>query len=91
MPYSAQAALSRDTDFISRISSCAAVEVEKTHQPEQWAHDHVWWLAAAPGFADAYEYAINSNVERPGNDPAVITDAMILGAVQALINELETA
>ena len=45
-------------------------------------------ISAAPGFADAYEYAINSDNPNPGKDPAVITDAMILGAVQALFAEL---
>ena len=44
-------------------------------------------MAASPGFADAYEYALNTDVERPGNDPAVITDGQILAAVQALVNE----
>ena len=88
MPYSAQAQLSSDADFIARVAACAAVEIPKTHQPMQWARDHIWWIAAAPGFADAYEYAINSDNPNPGKDPAVITDAMILGAVQALEQEM---
>lgn len=87
MSYSAQAQLSNDSDFLARVSSCAAVEVPKTHQPKQWAADHIWWVAASPGFADAYEYALNTNVERPGNDPAVITDGQILASVQAIMAE----
>ena len=87
MSYADQAQLSNDSDFIARIASCAAVEVPKTHQPLQWSHDHIWWMAASPGFADAYEYALNTDVESPGNDPAVITDGQILAAVQALVNE----
>jgi hypothetical protein len=75
--------------FRDRVAACAGVEVPKTHQPTQWANDHIWWISAAPGFADAYEYALNTGVENPGNDPAVITDAQILAAVQALITELE--
>ena len=89
MSYSAQAALSADPDFLNRIAAAAAVEVDKTHQPQQWASDHIWWIAAAPGFADAYESAIAGEVPRPGNDPSVISDAQILSAVQALIAELE--
>jgi hypothetical protein len=85
MSYSSQAELSRDPDFLSRVSACAAVEVPKPNSPTDWAYANIWWLAAAPGFADSYEYALNTGVERPGNDPAVITDAQILGAVQALI------
>ena len=83
MSYSAQAILAQDGDFLLRISACAAVEVDRTHQPNTWANEHIWRISAAPGFADAYEYAINTDVERPGNDPSVITDAQILAAVQA--------
>lgn len=90
MSYTAQAQLSNDSDFMARVAACAAIEVPKTHQPQQWAIDHIWWVAASPGFADSYEYALNTDVARPGQDPAVITDAQLLGAVQALIVE-ETA
>jgi len=89
MAYSDQSLLSQDSDFAQRIAACAAVEAPKTHQPLQWAVDHVWWIAASPGFADAYAYALATDVERPGNDPAVITDAQILASVQALLTEEE--
>lgn len=89
MSYSSQALLANDNDFRQRVSACAAVEVPHSHQPLQWAIDHIWWVSASPGFADAYEYALNVDppVDRPGNDPAVITDAQILSEVQALIAE----
>jgi hypothetical protein len=87
MSYSSQAMLSNDTMFRDRIAGCAAIEVPLTHQPVQWANDHIWWIAAAPGFADAYEYALNTGVVNPGNDPAVITDAQILSAVQGLLDD----
>jgi hypothetical protein len=87
MSYSAQALLSADGDFLNRVMACAAVEVPMTHSPTVWATDHIWRVSAAPGFADAYEYAINTDVERPGNDPAVITDAQILGAVQYQLSQ----
>lgn len=87
MSYTAQAQLSNDSDFIARVAACAAVEVEHIYQPMQWAHDHVWWISAAPGFADAYEYALLNGNENPGQDPAVITDAQILSAVQAVRDE----
>lgn len=89
MAFSDQALLSVDTDFQQRIAACAATEAPKTHQPTQWAADHIWWLAASPGFADAYASALANNVERPGNDASVISDAQILSAVQALLAELE--
>ena len=87
MSYSSQALLANDADFLQRISASAAVEVPHSHQPQRWANDNIWWISAAPGFADSYEYALNTNVERPGNDPAVITDAQILAAVQHLVEE----
>ena len=87
MSYSSQAALSNDTDFIQRVGACAAVEAPKTHQPLQWAYDHIWWIAAAPGFADAYESAIINEVPRPGLDPGVISDAQILSAVQYIVQQ----
>ena len=83
--YSAQAQLSGDPDFVSRVSASAAVEVPPPEHPVTWAREHIWRVAAAPGFADAYESALAGNVSRPGNDPAVISDAQILSAVQAEI------
>ena len=86
MSYFAQATLARDPDFLSRVAACAAVEnPDRTIQPTKWAEDHIWWMAAAPGFADAYEYAILNGNEAPGRDPAVITDGQILGAVQQIL------
>ena len=89
MSYSAHALLAADGDFWNRVTACASVEVPLTHAPTVWTTEHIWRIAASPGFADAYEYALNTNVERPGNDPAVITDAQILAAVQHLL-ELES-
>ena len=93
MSYSSQAALSVDPHFYNRVSACAAVEVPASGLSvtppvptgPEWAMRNVWAVAAAPGFADAYEYALNTSVEDPGNDPAVITDAQILAAVQGLL------
>jgi len=93
MSYSSQAALSVDPHFLNRVSACAAVEVPTSGLSvtspvptgPEWAARNIWAVAAAPGFADAYEYAINTSVEDPGKDPAVITDAQILGAVQSLL------
>ena len=82
MSYSDVAALHEDTDFGRRVVACAATE--GADNPQTWANTNLWAVSAAPGFGDAYASALASGVERPGNDPAVITDAMILGAVQAI-------
>ena len=91
MSYSAQAQLSVDPDFIARVTACAAVEIPVMYDAKNWTETYIWRIAAAPGFADAYEYALNAtHPERPGNDPGVITDAQILGAVQALYEDTES-
>lgn len=81
MAYSDIALLSADNDFILRTRACAATEGEP--DPVQWSMDHQWAMAATPGFGDKYASALAGDVERPGNDPAVISDADILSAVQA--------
>lgn len=86
MAFYDQALLSADQDFTQRIAACAQTEglIAAGEAPIQWAADHQWALAAAPGFADAYASAVEAGVERPGRDPSVISDAQILSAVQAL-------
>ena len=88
MSYSSHATLAGDADFLRRVAAAAAVEAPKDHQPPQWADDHIWWMAGTPGFAEAYESAVLNEVERPGNDPSVISDGMILSGIQSLLAEL---
>lgn len=82
MAYSDIALLSSDGDFIQRTRACAVTEGEA--DPVTWAQEHQWQMAAAPGFGDAYASAILNGIVRPGNDPSVISDGMILSAVQDL-------
>lgn len=84
MAYSDIALLAADGDFIQRTRACVATEGEL--DPNQWGLDHQWQMAATPGFGDAYASAIAGGVVRPGNDPAVISDGMILSAVQTIMN-----
>jgi hypothetical protein len=88
MAYSDQALLSVDQDFINRLAAAAAVEVDDIPidmGAVGWSVRHVWYIAAAPGFADDYASAIAAGVPRPGNDQAVISDAELLTALQAWI------
>lgn len=79
-----QATLSQDVDFYLRVSAAAQNEVDLDGQLAQtWAANHVWAVAAAPGFADAYASAVASGVEFPGRDPSVISDEQIMAAVVA--------
>lgn len=67
-----------------RLTACAAIEGELT--PVQWVSANIWQLVSAPGWGDAYAYAINTGktAEQAGTDPGVITDGQILSQVQAV-------
>jgi hypothetical protein len=73
--------MSNDLDLTSRAAACAAQE--GIDDPRNWAADHMLTLAAEPGWADAWASAIAGGNESPGRDGAVITDSMVLSAVQA--------
>ena len=49
-----------------------------------WAQQQPWALSAQPGWDAAYASAIAAKNPAPGADEAVISDGMILAAVQAL-------
>lgn len=88
MAYTDVAALAQDQDFALRTIAAYAQETlgkERMLTPAGWQSEHRWDMAAQPGFGDAYAYALATNVERPGNDPAVITDAQVLAGVQSII------
>lgn len=85
MSYTDVAAMARDGDLRDRLAACAATEGMVDPHPTAWADKNQWTLAASPGWASAYAYAVNTEVERPGLDTSVITDGQILSAVQFLI------
>jgi hypothetical protein len=79
--------LAQDYDFTQRTAACYASETAGNAaaiNPGEWANSHAWQIAGAPGFGDAYASALASGVQNPGRDPAVIADAQILSAVQAI-------
>lgn len=83
MSYKTQAALSQDSTLFNRISACAALE--KITDPVTWAYNNKWEFSAQPGWDAAYAYALAAHPgSQPGDDESVITDGMILSAVQAI-------
>ena len=74
--------LAHDADLRERVAACAALNGDPN--PGAWADLHMWAVAAAPGFADAYASALANQVPRPGMDPAVITDEQLIAAVAAV-------
>lgn len=87
MPYFDVATLAGDPDFVARVTACYASETlgDSDGLPAQWASEHMWDMAAQPGFGDAYASALASGVPDPGRDESVISDAQILGAVQTIL------
>lgn len=81
-----QSQLAHDEDFTLRVTACVSNE-DHDLEPTQWANDHRWRMASAPGFAAAYSSAIAGDVPNPGRDEAVIADTQILAAVQAVLAE----
>jgi len=79
--------LTQDFDFQARVTAAYATETVNAdgENPNAWMGEHIWDIAAQPGFGDAYASAIAGSVPNPGRDPAVISDAMILSAVQAVM------
>ena len=85
MSYRTLACLATDPDLHARLAACAAAEGMTDPHPLAWASNHQWQLAASPGWDAAYSYALATGVPHPGADEGVITDGMILAAVQPLI------
>jgi len=77
------ALMSRDPDLVARVQACAAQEVPG-EDPYQWVAVNMLELCASPGWDAAWASALAAGNPSPGRDPAVISDAMILSAVQAL-------
>ena len=89
MSYYDQSLLAKDVDFLDRCTASAAQELADSNiHPPTFVQQYAWQLSGAPGFADAYASGLANGLAHPGRDPAVITDGMILGAMQALIAEV---
>lgn len=86
MSYNAIAQAAQDQHLRLRIAACIAQEApgSATH-PIAHADAIQWQIAATPGVADAYSYAVAAETPNPGRDEAVITDLVLLAAVQSLL------
>ena len=79
MTYHAAYLLSDDDGFYNRVGMCA----EGEGLGYEWGVDMRRTIASAPGFAAAYQYALDTGVPDPGVAQEVISDQQILAAVQA--------
>jgi hypothetical protein len=85
MTYNTIATMAEDEALNRRVT--AAVASEKIIDPEAWLYPRRWQVAAQPGWASAWESAVAGGVENPGENEGVITDGMILSAVQDIITQ----
>lgn len=72
-----------DAALQGRVTACAAGEIHGS--PVTIVADLIWLVAAASDIEAAYAFALAAGNPNPGGDEAVITDQMILSAVQAHI------
>ena len=70
-----------DQALQGRVTACAAGEIGGS--PVDVTANLIWLVAAASDVEAAYAFALASDNPNPGGDEGVITDQMILSAVQA--------
>jgi hypothetical protein len=87
MSYNDIADMAVNAQLQNRVIACAAVEGEPN--PVSWLSSNMWAIAASPGWGDAWEYGLATGIppEEIGANEAVISDAMILAAVQVVRSE----
>ena len=83
MSYRTIAACVADNHFTARITACWAQE---GGNPYNMPNDLMWDVASKSDIESAYAYALDAGTPEPGNDETVITDGMILSAVQDTMN-----
>lgn len=74
-----------------RCVACAAQELPAGEDPVSWVGTNTWVICASPGWSEAWESAdAAAGVQQDhGANESVITDGMILAAIQPLIGQLE--
>lgn len=88
MSYRSIVEMASSQSLIARIAACAAQEGVETN-PLTWAQDNIWKVAASPGWADQWSYAVDTATVNVNPDTGarndVITDGNILSVVQPMI------
>lgn len=86
MSYNAIYDCANDPDFRNRIAACAVQEGAAPAGGEAYAVQNALTIAARKDIEAAWQHSMTSNPyhSRRGHDETIITDQMILAAVQAL-------
>lgn len=85
MAYQTIVSMAGDQNLLYRVAACAAEQ--DAAQPLAWAQNHMWHVVNASDWQQAWDYATQQAIPDAGKDPGVITDQMILSAVQGRILE----
>lgn len=86
MSYNTIALNAADPAFQRRLLACTAQE--GADNPNQAAYALTWPVVTRSDIEAAYASALAASNPNPGGDEGVITDQMILGAVQAELPNL---
>lgn len=81
MSYATIAVCAKDQALQDRVN--AAIAGEGVDAPASIMFEMIWAISASSDIAAAYASALAAGNPNPGGDDAVITDQMILSAVQA--------
>jgi hypothetical protein len=88
MSYWDVALMAEDEDLRKREAAAYAQEPNPAYDPIEWATQKGFLLAASPGWDAAWASALAGGNPAPGRDAGVITDGMILSAVQGQLPQL---
>jgi hypothetical protein len=83
MSYATISRCAQDGDLQQRLIACAAQEGHP--EPQSFILGQMWTIASNPSIADPYAYAVGQRIDRPGKYDDVISDSVILGVVQPLV------
>jgi hypothetical protein len=81
MSYSTINRCANDQAFQGRVTACAAQEGASS--PNSAMYNLIWPVSSASDIEAAYASALAASNPNPGGDETVVTDQMILSAVQA--------
>lgn len=89
MSYNAIYACANDPDFRNRIAACAVQEGAAPAGGEAYTSDYALAIASRKDIEGAWSHSLTAQPyhSRRGHDESIITDQMILSAVQALKEE----
>lgn len=91
MTYADQHTMSRNSDLVARITACAATQelppgpLFTRGGPREWAARNAIRVTGQPGWPEAWASAVAASIVSPGLDQGVISDGMILSAVQSVL------